>query len=488
MKRLAPQLAALVFPALLLAYMSASAQTAGSGAAGATVVGTVFDSTGAAALRGASVQIVGAGDGALGRRLTALTDTLGRYSITGVPPGRYLAGFHHPRLDSLGLEIEDRAVTVADANVRLDLATPAPATYIALVCPDDRSGSLLVGHVRQTGSQAPLPDATVVATWTELDTTNVFVAQRNRERTIRTAPSGWFGLCGLPSEIAFLARAGGGADSSGYVRLSLPAGSVRVATFHVGGAVRVATAGDATTGTGQQVAWRGEAQLSGVVRDERGQPMPNARLTIWGTDSETTTDSRGRFWLGDLPGGTQTVEVRAIGFQPVERVMALSADDPATVDIALRERVTELEGVRVTATAVRARFAPFYERMRDAERGINHGYFITPQDMERRRPTLITNMFEGLAGIRVEQLPGSIDPKLKIVRGALREAGGYCLMTIYLDGIRVAGTAGGGHDGINQLIDPSTVAAMEVYPRPVSAPPHYQSLNGTCGVILIWTK
>jgi hypothetical protein len=172
----------------------------------------------------------------------------------------------------------------------------------------------------------------------------------------------------------------------------------------------------------------------------------------------------------------------------VEQVVVLSADAVATVDIALRARVTKLAAVNVTATAVRARLAPFYDRMRDSERGINHGYFITPEDMERRRPTLITNMLEGLNGIHVERWPGSTDPKNVIVRGALREAGGYCVMTVYLDGVRVQGIAGGGHESINLFIHPTTVLAIEVYPRPVSAPPQYQSLNGTCGVVLIWTK
>jgi hypothetical protein len=176
------------------------------------------------------------------------------------------------------------------------------------------------------------------------------------------------------------------------------------------------------------------------------------------------------------------VEVRAIGYQQVERVVQLSSGDPATADIALSERVTELTGVTVTATEARARLSPFYERKRDAERGINRGYFITPEDMERRRPTLITHMFEGLAGVRV--IRKSLDPRSAVVQGTL----GGCLMTVYLDGIRVAGTAGGGHDPLNILIDPTTVTAMEVYPRPASAPPQYQSLNGTCGVVLIWTK
>jgi hypothetical protein len=43
-------------------------------------------------------------------------------------------------------------------------------------------------------------------------------------------------------------------------------------------------------------------------------------------------------------------------------------------------------------------------------------------------------------------------------------------------------------DEIDELVNPTSVAAMEVYPRAVQAPPQYQSLNGVCGVILIWTK
>lgn len=485
MRRQTVQMTAVVFAVCSLPDARLAAQTSGGIAERVTVTGSVFDSIGAAPLRGAGVQMVGATDAVLGRTFTAVTDSVGRFAIRDVLPGRYVAGFHHPRLDSLGLEIEDIAVTVGDAGIRLDLATPSPATYIALVCPDQPTGGLLVGHVRATGSHAPLPDASIAALWSELDTSAVFATQRSRERAIRTAPSGWFGLCGLPGEIALLARAAAGTDSSGYVRLALAAGSVQVATFFVGGSVRTTIVDDAAAGT-SRVSWRGASQLSGIVRDKHGQPLANARLSVWGTDSETTTDARGRFRLVDLPGGTQTVEVRAIGFNPIERAVVLSADDPATVDIALNDRVTELEGVRVTESAVRARLAPFYDRMRDSERGINRGYFITPEDMERRKPTLITHMFEGFAGVRV--LKPSPDLRSAVVHGTLRNLGGYCRMTVFLDGIRVAGEAGGGHDPINVLVDPTTVAAMEVYPRPVSAPPQYQSLNGTCGVILIWTK
>jgi hypothetical protein len=466
------------FISIAVCVVSASAQATGRGATGSTVGGTVFDSIGGSALRGASVQVVGAADAVMGRRFTAVTDSLGRYTISEVPPGRYLVGFQHPRLDSLGLEIEDRAITVGDANVRLDLTTPSPATYLALVCPDQPSAGLLVGHVRQTGSQTPLPNASVFATWTELDTTNVFVAQRSQERSIRTAPSGWFGLCGLPGDVAFLARAASGADSSGYVRVSLPSGAVRVATFHVGGAERAETVTDATP----EIQWRGEAQLSGTVNDKFGKPL-SAHVTVWGTDTGTTTDGRGRFRLSGLPGGTQTVEVRAIGFQPIERVVALSAGDPTTVDILLRDRVRALEGVNVTAMATRARLKPFYDRMRDADRGINRGYFITEEEIERRKPAFLTSLFYNLPTVNVLR---GMSPLDDIVIGSRR-----CKMTIYLDNIRLFGTlhgAEGTEGGINRLVPPSHVAAVEVYPNAVNAPPDYQLLNGTCGIILIWTK
>jgi hypothetical protein len=45
-----------------------------------------------------------------------------------------------------------------------------------------------------------------------------------------------------------------------------------------------------------------------------------------------------------------------------------------------------------------------------------------------------------------------------------------------------------GDDAVNGIALPTHVAAMEIYPRGVSAPPQYQSRNGTCGVVLIWTK
>ena len=63
-----------------------------------------------------------------------------------------------------------------------------------------------------------------------------------------------------------------------------------------------------------------------------------------------------------------------------------------------------------------------------------------------------------------------------------------CVMTVYLDNVRITNRLRGPNDFVNELVPPSNMAAMEIYPRALNAPPQYQPLNGTCGVVLIWTK
>jgi hypothetical protein len=224
---------------------------------------------------------------------------------------------------------------------------------------------------------------------------------------------------------------------------------------------------------------------------------------VWGTGLSARTGARGTFAIDSLPGGTQTLEVRAVGFTPAQRVVHLVAEGPGEVEVRLTERAVALPEVTIRVAATRAlQMTRFYERMRDAEKGINHGYFITPEDMERRKPAHVTQMFDGVPGILVARgSSNAFGARAMKVFGPQRiNIGGQrCEMNIFVDGVRVAPTLGQAtgapgkpppspEDYIDNIVTPSQVASMEVYPRTVQAPPQYQSLNGTCGVILIWTK
>lgn len=58
------------------------------------------------------------------------------------------------------------------------------------------------------------------------------------------------------------------------------------------------------------------------------------------------------------------------------------------------------------------------------------------------------------------------DPSRRSVTGVVVDTAGYSL----------------------PYVKPSEIAGAELYPHGVGAPPQYQELNGSCGIVLIWTR
>jgi hypothetical protein len=153
------------------------------------------------------------------------------------------------------------------------------------------------------------------------------------------------------------------------------------------------------------------------------------------------------------------------------------------VRVQLRAVARVLPEQRVTGRAayVSLDLGGFYRRMKDAERGINRGYYVTPEELEARKPPFITQMAEGFPSIRLKR---GLTPRADVILGRMG-----CKMTVYLDRVRIVGKLSGRNDDlVNEMVPVTHVAAMEIYPSAVGAPPEYQPLNGTCGVVLIWTK
>src|SRR5436305_1062546 len=70
-----------------------------------TVHGTVFDSLAMSPLAGASVQMAPADSSTAPSHYVATSDSAGRFVIPGVPAGRYVIGFYHAALDTLGIAL-----------------------------------------------------------------------------------------------------------------------------------------------------------------------------------------------------------------------------------------------------------------------------------------------------------------------------------------------------------------------------------------------
>jgi hypothetical protein len=464
-----------------------AAQRPAAGAT-ATVSGVVYDSIGRRPVAGATVEFV-SGDDPGARPFTAVSDASGRYALSGLRFGSYLAGFFHPALDTLGLESAPRRVELNSPSERINLATPSARTVSATICPagaaSDSTG-VLIGHVRSTDGEGPIGGASVLVEWSEVIIDAQGVRDRNRQVTGRSAEPGWFAICGLPTDATLQARAFASPDSSGFVEVDVPPNGLRHVTFFLGGASLVTlsqadtTPGDTTRATMRESVWRGRARLSGTVTDQRGQPVANAHAVVWGTGLDAPTNERGAFVLEGLPGGTQTLEIRVIGYAPVTRTVHLAESRPATADIVLGKKVEVLSTVTVRGEMLYSRnLAEFNRRRR-----IGFGQFRTSEEIARRgRNAKLSQLLQEFMGVTVESRSGGSLVTMQrnsTTASNLASLRGSCIPTLYVNGVI-------DYVGDFDFYYSDEIAGLEVY-REHNRPWEYLDPSNPCGAVAIWTR
>lgn len=448
-----------------------------------TVSGTVFDSLAGKPLADALVQVVARGENA--RAWSATSGADGAFEIVGVPHGLFIVGFMHPVLDSLGLTVQPRTIEVSsDGPAHVQLAIPSAHTIRQLLCtgtpPSDSTG-LLLGFIRDADSGDPLPGATAVVSWPELVVKNGIRTER-REVPIRSNDAGWYALCGAPADGPITARAELGRDASGIIEVNVPPDGVLHRDFYVPrGAAAVAVSDDDRSdrkgaARAELVIRHGSARLSGTVRNAEGQPLSGAQIVVWGSDVGGSTRDDGSFTLSGLPAGTQALEARYVGYAPRRVAVDLASDETRSVIVTLDQRADVLDQVMVYGKATRRRvdITGFLER-----RLSGVGHYFTRADIARIQPYEFTDIMRRIPGIKL--VPTSyFDYTILSSRGTGLGPSGTCQPAIYVDGTRLIDDT-----GINAMLLPGDVAALEVYPGPAGAPTQYS--DGKCGTILVWT-
>ena len=237
------------------------------------------------------------------------------------------------------------------------------------------------------------------------------------------------------------------------------------------------------------------AVLRGIVSDSAGRRVSHALLSVDEVGDRVADDS-GRFLVVLPKSGVVRLRTRRVGFHPTETRLVVERD--TTVQIVLRPLPASLAAVVVEAeaTVTSLELGGFYARVRDKERGTNTGHFIMPETIEQRRGS-VSQVVTGIPGLRVERFkpPGSNTQEYVALFGNARAFSrtGLCPMTVYLDRIRLQppGGALGRSDpppvDINDAVTLREVAGIEVYSR-ANVPFEFAMLNGTCGVVVIWTK
>lgn len=450
----------------------------------AVVSGIVFDSIGRAPLVGAAVQLVNA-DSLSAAPTTVDSDSLGRFAFSDILPGRYLLGFLHPMLDSLGVEPKPREVIVGTGApaLRADLAIPSAATLRVAICGTAAvadSQALVIGIVRDAGTLVALDSAVVSVRWVEFALELGRITRNPAQRAVATQETGWFAICGPPSGGTIALGASHGADSTETLELEVPVeGFLRRDLFF--GVARIASAdmvARAADSTALVTAPRrtGDGRLTGVVvAATSGRPLAGARVGI-ANGPQTRADERGAWTLAGLPTGTRTLEARAVGHYPVQLPVDVVAG-AAPVRIAMVTLQSVLDTVKVRASRGGNRAAlDFMQRKRSS----GAGRFLTSADIAARQPLYTTDLFRSIPGIYLLRDQNGDEV---LVQRSNTFSSPTCRVSVFMNGMNLRNMSAG---DINGYVQPKDLIGVEVYTA-ASVPAQFSEMNG-CGSVLIWSR
>ena len=209
-------------------------------------------------------------------------------------------------------------------------------------------------------------------------------------------------------------------------------------------------------------------------------PVADAEVSVGGT--RTRTDGNGRALL-PLRHPRETVVVRRIGYTDLQ--LEVPADATA-LEVVLTPAPLALNAVE--ATGRRMPMSPplqrYYARL---DRG--HGSFVTREQIDRRKPRRLTDLFREIPGVRVANT--SRGERL-VMTGATpamyrvdpRWEAGDCPVQYYLDGVSYLPDFA----GVPNDVRPDEVEGIEVYRRLSEVPVEYRRRGAECGVVLIWLR
>jgi hypothetical protein len=441
-----------------------------------TLSGIVFDSLRGEPVRGATVVVVGTTH-------QTKTDSAGmyRFDVDSLPEGVATVGFFLASLDSMGITPPVRQIGIRHGESGLlDLGVPSMRTVLRVVCRDSATEGrgMMMGVVRDADTDAPLVNALVVVMWSEMSIGSTSLTKLPRAAHTTVGAQGNYRLCGLPNGVQLRAQARLGTKQSGWIDVTMPPGGVLQRDFLVAqrpAPVAAAPAAADTTATAAAAAAPrrlGSAVLAGTVVGADGKPLEGAQVYLVGTAIGARADYRGAFRLSGLPAGTQTVEVRLLSYAPRRYTVDLSPVRESRLAAVMSERATVLGAVEVQGKA-HVNVPGFEDR---AKRGF--GTFLTREDIDKRQPILLTDLFRSVPGLTV-----GFDGTNYIVQSS-RSVGTGCQVQWWVDGSPFDNMAG----DMDQMLRPDDIEAVEVYKSASEVPVQFQGRDASCGTVVVWTK
>lgn len=230
--------------------------------------------------------------------------------------------------------------------------------------------------------------------------------------------------------------------------------------------------------------------LVGVVRDTGGRTLSGAEVRA-GPTQFAISGADGRFQVDSVPGDTVQLLVRRIGYRPADVILAATPGVRVELAVTLVPAAVELGTIVVEGRRMDTQLWSngFYERQK-----LGRGTAFGPEVLERRGGTF---------GSLIREVPGVTVTRSRTGDLFASNQRG-CGMLVFLDALHLRWAD---MVGLDELVNPNDLLAVEVYQRATQVPGSVGGLQGqggmgipnmvsgaagagSCepGAILIWTK
>jgi hypothetical protein len=216
--------------------------------------------------------------------------------------------------------------------------------------------------------------------------------------------------------------------------------------------------------------------LAGTVTSADAIPLANARVQVVGTTLATFAGTSGAFQVALVPRGTQTLDVRMLGYAPILLPIDVRVGETLRVHV----RLEAVDPVALSAVEV---IAPSIPALRGFEERRSHGpgTFFTREEIQRMQPRQLTDVLRRVPGLQVRPIGGAYGDNILVT-----SRGSRCPVMFFLNGSPFPVP---NDIPVNHFISVDEVVAIEVY-SPSETPPQFNSsmYGARCGLVGVWTR